>query len=152
MTITWLASSPGHSPPRVAWYSLFAHARNIPGFYGIRKITNIYRTLSTYTNRICSFYIVDRQRRLYLEQVYKALSFAVSKAGKERDRTEAGATTGCTSHIRRERCLFVAPNNIWQIHLPWGVTVSPWLQVGEVWKQHCNRGISPGVSDGGSSR
>ena len=58
----------------MAWYSLFAHARNIPGFYGIRKITNIYRTLSTYTNRICSFYVVDRQRRL---------SFAVCKAGKE---------------------------------------------------------------------
>ena len=25
-----IASFPGHSPRRVAWYSLFAHARNIP--------------------------------------------------------------------------------------------------------------------------
>ena len=55
----------------MAWYSLFAHAHNIPGFYGIRKITNIYLTLSTYMNRICSFYVVDRQRRLFLDQVIK---------------------------------------------------------------------------------
>ena len=54
-----IASFPGHSPRRVAWYSLFAHARNIPGIYGIRKIPNVYRTLRPCTNRVCSFHEVD---------------------------------------------------------------------------------------------
>ena len=50
-TPSLLASFPGHSPRRVAWYSLFAHARNIPGIYGIRKnterlpyITSVYKS------------------------------------------------------------------------------------------------------------
>jgi len=77
-----LASSPGHSPRRVALYSLFAHVRNIPGFYGIRKITNIYCTLSTYTIHICSFYVVDRQRRHFLEQVIKRYRLLFLRLGR----------------------------------------------------------------------
>ena len=83
-----LASFPGHSPRRVAWYSLFAHARNIPGIYGIRKIPNIYRTLRPCTNRVCSFHVVDRQRWLFFSSsstsdlFAKSVSYAVSKVGK----------------------------------------------------------------------
>ena len=68
-----LASFPGHSPRRVAWYSLFAHARNIPGIYGIRKIPNVYRTLRPCTNRVCSFHVVDRQRWLFFLVVLQVI-------------------------------------------------------------------------------
>ena len=50
--------SPDPSPPRWgAWYTLFAHARNIPSFQGIHKIVYTYRTLVTYTSRVCSFHV-----------------------------------------------------------------------------------------------
>ena len=70
-----LASSPGTYPlpRREAWYTLFAHARNILSsviyIVSVEKITNTYHTLSTYmnctlstyTNRTCSFYASEQK-------------------------------------------------------------------------------------------
>ena len=88
----------------MAWYSLFAHARNIPGFYGIRKITNIYRTLNTYTYRVCSCNVVDRQRWLsFLQVICSRSPYRMPFQGSERresclsrssDRLYATCTTG----------------------------------------------------------
>ena len=38
------------------WCTLFAHVRDIPSVYGIRKIAYTYHTLVTYRNRACSFH------------------------------------------------------------------------------------------------
>ena len=42
-------------------YTLFVHAHNIPNFLGIRKITDTYCTLGTYTNRACLFHTNERE-------------------------------------------------------------------------------------------
>ena len=42
-----------------AWYTLCVHVCNIPSFGGIRKLMNIYRRLSMYTNCVHSCHKVD---------------------------------------------------------------------------------------------
>ena len=100
---------PGPSSPRgEAWYTLFAHARNIPSFEGIRKIANTYRTLVAYTNRACLFHANKRESGCTSKQflLAKVVSCAVSVV-----KTNCVQGGAATYRVRRETSISVAVLN-----------------------------------------
>ena len=81
-------------PPGEAWYTLFAHARNIPSFKGIHKIAYTYRTVVAYTNRACSFKGLQAPGDLLL-----AKGCIVPVSVVKADGVQGG---GATNRVRRE--------------------------------------------------